>query len=149
MDVAMQAEQRSDTLHSLENAGRTDRAAHQVACRCLEPEVLVEDGRSVQARAIRRAVNKEDRSPGIGGLVGERVDLFAKRILGDLARRLPRRGAGLSQPHDLQVSWNVDDGAIRVHAVLAGSERLVDVVGIVVAGDEDERYSGAIQPLGR
>src|SRR6516165_1894806 len=77
VNVAMQAEQRAYLLHRLQHARRADRAPHQVTCRGLEPQVLVEDRRGVQAGPVGRAVDKKDRSSGIFGLVGEGVDLLA------------------------------------------------------------------------
>src|SRR5262249_26015512 len=130
-------------------ARRADRAPHQVTCRGLESQILVEDWRGVQAGPVGRAVDQENCSFGIFGLVSEGVDLLAEGIFGDLPGRLPWCRAGFSQPNDLQVTWDVHYRAVGVRAVLAGRERLVDVVRVVVAGDEDERDPRAVQPFGR
>src|SRR5262252_4750325 len=135
VNVAVQAEQRPHLLYRLQYARRADRAPHQVTCRGLEPQVLVEDRRGVQAGPVGRAVDEKDRSFGIFGLVSEGVDLLAEGIFGNLPRRLPWCRAGFSQPDDLQVTRDVHDRAVGVRAVLAGRERLVDVVRAVVARD--------------
>src|SRR5262249_59298239 len=76
VNVAVQAEQRPHLLYRLQHARRADRAPHQVTCRGLESQVLVEDRRGVQARSVGRAVDQEDRPFGILGLVSEGVDLL-------------------------------------------------------------------------
>src|SRR6266571_288461 len=90
----------------------------------------------------------EPTGPRISDLIGERVDLLPECVLGDLARCAPRCRAGLAEPDDLQVTRDVDHRAICIDAVLAGRERLVDVVRVIVAGDEDQRDAGALKPLG-
>src|SRR5262249_16188164 len=144
VNVAVQAEQRPHLLYCLEHSRRADRAPHQVTCRGLESQVLVEYRRGVQAGPVGRAGDQEYRSFGIFGLVSEGVECVGEGMCGDLPRRLPWRRAGFSKPDDLQVTWDVHDRAVGVRAVLAGRERLVDVVRVVVAGDEDERDPRAV-----
>src|SRR5215467_4189488 len=93
-------------------------------------------------------MDEEDCPPRIADLIGQRVDLLPERILRDLARRIPWRRARLAEPDHLQVTGDIYDGAIGVHAVLARSERLVNVVRIIVARYEDKRNARAVEPLG-
>src|SRR5215831_11546679 len=94
-------------------------------------------------------MDEEDCPPRIADLIGQRVDLLPERILRDFAQRVPWRRARLAEPDDLQVTGDIHDGAVRVHAVLARRERLVDVVRIIVARYEDKRYPRAFEPVGR
>ena len=148
VDVPVDPEDRPEGLDRRADPRRPDRAPHQVAGRHLRPEIRRQEWRRVEARVVRRDVGHHHRLPRVANILEQGRKPVEELLLGEFARRVPRRRRGPPHADQLMPRRQVDDLLIDVSTVGRGIEQWIDVAVVIIPGHQIDRHAGAIEPIG-
>src|SRR3954467_10808554 len=146
VDVAVQRQRRLQAFDRLAHRRRArgDRRVARVAQVHLRRQL----GGVVEARAVRGAVQAEDRPLGGGGeLVGDGRDAPREVGLVLLAIRVPRRAVRTAGRGELEAPVHVDDLALGEPHVFRLADDVVDLELVVVAGADEARDALVVELL--